>query len=350
MSSQLRSFGPRLRGMVDPSTQSIALASERPLYTLHQAHVVASLLARGGIDAKVELARLGLSIIPKLVAPLSRVEQLLDRAAELLGDPLFGATLMDELAPGAFGLLEFQARSAPTLREALEGICEFAALVNPLVSYRVLTAEREATIHCVSKARGDVLGRQLNLYELRRLWWSLRSWPIEPARATRVWLPLRGLAADHVAKHFECDAITRSGSFGLAMPLSDLDRPLRAADRPLHAFLTDQLRTQAAAAARDDDVIGCSMIEIGQRLDKGTPTADAIAHALGMSARTLTRRFMEAGTSFRSIVDHVRRQRFEELAVQGIRGRPAAKALGFADARSMRRATARWRRSDSTGC
>jgi AraC-like DNA-binding protein len=325
----------------------MAAPSGGPLYTLHQAHVVASLLKRGGVNADAEFARFGMPIVPNLVAPLSRVQQLLDRAGELLGDPLFGSTLTDELRPGAHGLLEFQARSAATLRECLEGVCEFFVVVNPVLSYRLVITDREASLQCSAEARGDVLGRQLNLYELRGLWWILRLWPVEAVKPTRVWLPLRGLPIARVEKQFKCPAVSRSGSFGLAMPLEALDRPLRNADPPLHAFLTEQVRTKAAGVLRDDDVIGRSMLEIGKRLDKGELTADTLATAMGMSARTLTRRFMEAGTSFRDVIDHVRRQRFEELSIQGVRGQQAAKALGFADARSMRRATARWRRSDS---
>jgi AraC-like DNA-binding protein len=317
-----------------------------PLYTLHQAHVVASLLERGGVDPKAEFARFGLPIVPNLVAPLSRVQQLLDRAAELLDDPVFGLTLTDALRPGAHGFLEFQARSAATLRACLEGVCEFFVVMNPVLSYRLLIRDREAWLECTAEARSDVLGRQLNLYELRGLWWILRLWPLEPLKPTRVWLPLRGLTG-RVEAQFKCPAVSRSGSFGIAMPLDALDRPLRYADPPLHAFLTDQVRKQAAATLRDDDVIGRSMLEISKRLDKGEVTADVVAEALRMSVRTLTRRFMEAGTSFRDVIDHVRRQRFEELSIQGVRGQEAAKALGFADARSMRRATARWRHSDA---
>jgi AraC-like DNA-binding protein len=172
-------------------------------------------------------------------------------------------------------------------------------------------------------------------------------WPIEPVKPTRVWLPLRGLPIARVEKQFKCPAVSRSGSFGFALPLDALDRPLRHADLPLHTFLTDQVRAKAAGVLRDDDIIGRSMVEIGKRLDQGELTADALAEAMGMSTRTLTRRFTEAGTSFRDVIDHVRRQRFEELSIQGVRGQQAAKALGFADARSMRRATARWRHSDA---
>jgi len=51
--------------------------------------------------------------------------QLWDAAARISGDPLFGLHAAELLEPGAFDVLEYAARTAPTLREALGRLARY---------------------------------------------------------------------------------------------------------------------------------------------------------------------------------------------------------------------------------
>ncbi|MDJ0462392.1 helix-turn-helix domain-containing protein [Streptomyces sp. H27-C3] len=67
------------------------------------------------------------------------------------------------------------------------------------------------------------------------------------------------------------------------------------------------------------------------------------ARARGMSERTLRRRLAECGTRYEALVDYVRLVRAEELlTTRDLPLHTIAALLGFSDARTLRRAVARW--------
>jgi AraC-like DNA-binding protein len=78
-------------------------------------------------------------------------------------------------------------------------------------------------------------------------------------------------------------------------------------------------------------------------LASGEPSAAAIAQELGMSERTLRRRLEDEATSFREVVEMVRRHRAEQLLQEGRATiTEIAFLLGFSDPSAFSRAFRRW--------
>ena len=75
---------------------------------------------------------------------------------------------------------------------------------------------------------------------------------------------------------------------------------------------------------------------------QGDFTLERIAWRCGLGERTLRRRLEEAGTSFRALVDEVRKER--ALALLEHEGNVAlvAQSLGFSDSTAFARAFRRW--------
>jgi AraC-like DNA-binding protein len=72
-------------------------------------------------------------------------------------------------------------------------------------------------------------------------------------------------------------------------------------------------------------------------------TAQSIASQLGMSVRTLQRRLVEEGTSFRAARDRARCERARErLAERDVAIATVADELGFADVAAFSKAFRRW--------
>ena len=94
------------------------------------------------------------------------------------------------------------------------------------------------------------------------------------------------------------------------MVLSAVDaaRPLLGADEALAAIV--RRRLDKALHHRDRSEAGSFTTRVHrllvQALGEGPSTADGVAHALGVSRRTLSRRLAEENTSFSSILDTVR--------------------------------------------
>lgn len=82
---------------------------------------------------------------------------------------------------------------------------------------------------------------------------------------------------------------------------------------------------------------------IAEALQNGVPELPALARSLGMSERSLRRRLDELGTSFRDVLDAVRK----ELALNHVKDRrlslsEVAFLLGFSEPSTFHRAFKRW--------
>jgi AraC-like DNA-binding protein len=71
-------------------------------------------------------------------------------------------------------------------------------------------------------------------------------------------------------------------------------------------------------------------------------SSQQIAHALGISERTLRRRLDEHGASLRGITDQLRRERADELLASGLSVKEVAARLGFSEPSAFSRAYKRW--------
>jgi AraC-like DNA-binding protein len=67
-----------------------------------------------------------------------------------------------------------------------------------------------------------------------------------------------------------------------------------------------------------------------------------VADRLAVSPRSLQRHLEEEGTSWREVVDGIRRDRAAVLLARGLSRTAVAARLGFSDARSLRGALRRW--------
>ena len=78
-------------------------------------------------------------------------------------------------------------------------------------------------------------------------------------------------------------------------------------------------------------------------LPKGVPTARRVASALGMSERTFARRLQAEGTSFRQLVDDVRRDMARSyLSDPELTLAQVAYLLGYADQSAFSNSFRRW--------
>jgi AraC-like DNA-binding protein len=81
---------------------------------------------------------------------------------------------------------------------------------------------------------------------------------------------------------------------------------------------------------------------LAQQLPSGPPLLNALARKLGMSERTLRRKLRAERTSFRALLDEVRRTSALELFRAGRSVTEAAFLLGFSETSALSRAYRRW--------
>lgn len=316
-----------------------------PLYSFRMVPIISAQLSMRGINAVDLLTAAKLphsAVAGEITAPLPRIRDFVDRAANAVKDPLFGLHLAEAVPPGAFGFAEFVMRTAPTVQVAIETLTSFAALINPIGQFTLSIERGIGNIEYNVAGPRDGVGQHLNEYTIWLVARSLSRVVEGGLQLHRAWFSHRRTEARaDVATLLGCPVEYGMGSSGFAITVEQLQRVPRSHDAALHTFLVAQSQAQLANTARIDVVADVQRM-IEARLPSTKISADDIARALGLSSRSMQRRLLDAGTSYGEVLDHVRHRRHGSLARSG-REFDAAHELGFSNQRSVRRCIARWR-------
>ena len=120
------------------------------------------------------------------------------------------------------------------------------------------------------------------------------------------------------------------------------DTKLPSADAVLFRVLDRHLAERVRDAKSGGSHADRARKAIADYLHREELTIDAVARVLGTSARTLQRRLSSEGTSFRDLVDEVRRSRAIALLDTGASVAELSLHLGYAEETTFYRAFRRW--------
>lgn len=308
---------------------------------------LAELIRSLGADTSDWLAMSGLTMArleqPDASVSLPLFAQLAFDAVGITREPALGLLLGDRMHAASHGIVGFAVSNAGTPRQAVELLARFVRLRLPLLSVSQQSADGEVEVRFhealpLGPMRGPVL--EATLLTIKRVLdaISLGSCPI-----IQVAFPFS--APDHAPltrTMFGCQVIFDAPVAAMRLPEQHLDQPLRRADAA--AF-----REAAAICQRELDRIG-----IGERLadrvlrllverQNGFPSLAVVARMVQLTPRTLHRRLVEEGTSFRALLDEVRHRRAREHLRSGeMSVEELAFALGYNDPANFRRAFRRW--------
>jgi AraC-like DNA-binding protein len=128
----------------------------------------------------------------------------------------------------------------------------------------------------------------------------------------------------------------------LVLHAGTLDRPSVHANEAL-ARVHEEFAERLLASEENAEVTRRVQRALAERLESAPPGLASVARQLGMSARSLQRRLAEEKTSFREVVEKLRR----ELARDHLERRrtpiaAVAYLTGFSDASAFTRAVRRW--------
>ncbi len=274
----------------------------------------------------------------------SSFRRLMDAAAKLVGDELFGLHLAAAMPRGAYGLLEFALRSAPDARTALEQLVRYGALINPAVRFWLEPGDDELAIHHRLPEDPQGIGRHGNLFTVARLF-AIGREMVGPAFVpTRVWLAHKErLAPPELARFFGTDRIEFGRtSNGLSFNLATLQTPLPAADPALNAVLREHAN-RLLGEVDPEGIHERTRRAILARLPQGEVSLAAVAKTLHLTERTLQRRLTEDGVPFASMVTELRGELARRyLLEEGLPVTEVAERLGYRDAPAFVRAFKRW--------
>lgn len=300
-----------------------------------EAHAISKCLAEQGVDASSPTLRRD--------GPVSVHQQLsmLRDASECARDPLMPVRVGLGLHPTSYGIAGLALLSSASLRQALQIVMEYGALLCLKVRVDLEQSGREARLvlkDCFDLTPGFLqLCVQLEVAKLCTLVRDLSgchingvelSGPVElcPQLEKLLGAPVR------------CGMGMNCVSFDSAL----LDEPLPQADAITHLSCLRSCNEQISTLRKCD--------EIRRRVRRmvlsanGTvPTLSQIAGRLFLSTRTLRRRLEDAQTSYQEIVGETRR----DLAVgyltdTSLSAGAIAEILGYSDTANFRQAFKRW--------
>lgn len=305
------------------------------------------LLERNGVPAEQVFRSAGLD--PEEMTrsrgryPVEKVRCAWIAAAERIEDPCFGLGAARVWRPTDFHALGYAFLASKTLRQGFERIARYNAVVNETVLFRLESDSAQVRLKysIPIPELQDVLAyedaRWAIIIGMCRMACGEALNPIEVALSH----PAPPCTSDYYGL-FRCPVNFAVPVAALALSREVADQPLPAANREL-ALGNDRVLADYIAKLRRDDIVSRVKDAVIGQLPSGTPTQEETARALHMSARTLQRRLTEEGTSFRELLEAVRRELAEQYLSQGSRSLDEISyLLGFAESSSFSRAFVRW--------
>ncbi|WP_309226896.1 MULTISPECIES: AraC family transcriptional regulator [unclassified Mycolicibacterium] len=242
-----------------------------------------------------------------------------------------------------YGIFGFALISSPTLRSAIDVGVRYLDLTFAASSLGTRTNDQE--FHFVLEAAPGIPDR-VRRFEIDRL-------------ATAIGVIKRELSADlppfgvQFTHPRPANLDSYVAAFGiepefdapenlLTLPVGLLDLPLPQANEYNSAATQEQCRNLLEERRSRTGLSG-QVRDLLLASPSQPPTADEIAHAVGMSPRTLRHRLGTEGTSYRELLDEIRQRLAEEMLIKGrLTVAETASRLGYVELSSFSQAFRRW--------
>jgi AraC-like DNA-binding protein len=283
---------------------------------------------------------------PEGYLPLSVQHRLWEVALEACGDRALPLRVAEACEPATFHVLAYACMTAPTVRAGLERLTRFLSL---FLQGETLTLESHPDHARLVLHQSDAprLGRELSAEStLAKIVIAIRSF----LGAGATWAPSevafthRG-PADASAHEALFRARVRFGRLRteLVIPTAMLEWPLPKGDPALGSFFERHAQEMLGRLSVDTDATSRVRRAVREAIQSGELTEKQIGRRLGWSERTLRRKLADEGTSFRRVLDEVRRELAQswlsrsEMAIGEV-----AFLLGFSESSNFHRAFKRW--------
>lgn len=282
---------------------------------------------------------------PDARLPFAAYAKIWELCAEASGDPAFGIrAALRFMRPGTFGVVGFMARSAPTLRDALECAVRHGPLLNQ-TSRTLLYVDGDVAI--IRDGPADPVARwprhkaefvMAAYVQLCLEWAGVSHQPISVSFQHSA-----GTGLEHLRSVFGAEVTFEAAFNELRFPAAWLRRSLTSAEPDLFEFLGRRAAELGSALEGDRDLLTEIRRVVVDALPGGPPSLERVARILGTGHRTLQRRLQAHDTSYRDLVDDLRFAQCRTLLLDDrLTIDSVSSMLGFSEARAFRRAVRRW--------
>ena len=274
--------------------------------------------------------------------PYAVTDRIAAIALEQCGDAFFGLREAEYFRPAHLGALGFSWLASPTLRQAINRLKRFSALLSQ--DFEVTTVEQDGEmIVCASVFLPSLAERERDDSFLATLVKMCRIVHGPGLNPTRVY-SIHGEPNDTSGyyTYFQCRVEFDAEFNGFSLPLNLVDQRLSGGNEQL-AQMNDHIAVKYLAHLNKNDIVNQVKTCILDEIAEGNATELEAANALHTTKRNLHRKLQAQGTSFKQLLTETR----QELAEQYINDSTLTLTeisflLGFSEASSFTRSYKRW--------
>jgi AraC-like DNA-binding protein len=280
---------------------------------------------------------------PGGVLSYGEFRQLVLEAIAAAKEPALGLFMGARLVASTHGMVGTAAVSASTVRQALDIVEQFSQLRSSLITIsREVAALEVRLVFSEVLPLGDIQRPILEavVLSIKNI---LGDITMGAAEVLEVAFPFEKPEYALLAREmFGCEVRYEQGWAGFSAPTHVLDLPVRLAD-PAAFEEAARICQRELDRISAEESVGARVRRLLLHNQSGFPSLSVTARLLHMSPRTLHRRLVDEGTSYREVLESVR----HTLAIQHVRsGRfsmeEIAYRLGYSDLANFRRAFKRW--------
>ncbi|WP_437915621.1 AraC family transcriptional regulator [Sorangium sp. So ce302] len=321
----------------------------RPLPTVMTsvARLVVDLGLRDGIrlGAMERAARLpSLAADPDRRIEIDRLLDLWTYLGQTLDDPSLPIRVAQRATVEDLHVLGFAIMSAPSIRHAFDTAARYSALLTDSGRWEAIESGKRAEVRW-HRLRPLTLGHRLsNETALAQNLGCLRQMAGDDLTPLEV--SFRHAAPPRRTAHvefFRCPVRFDAPWDGMVFRREVLDMVPAGANQRLWEYLCRSVSAlcEQLAPPSSADGVRHQLARALASAEGGIPTLDDVARSLGTTERTLRRRLQIERTSFRKLVEEVRRDRAADLLARSSVTETALR-LGFSDTTAFSHAFRRW--------
>jgi AraC-like DNA-binding protein len=280
---------------------------------------------------------------PEARIPHDRFQRVWSAAGEFTGDPCIGLHAGEHIHAHAVNLFGYLMLSSATLGSGVRRVARYQRVLLgvPMIAIDDSGAAvrlRVGMEHDEPESRA-IQAEYLAALVLRIMGWVSET-DIRPMEARFEHSP-RGEISEY-RRCLRCPVKFSADRNELLLDARTLDRPSIHADGTL-ARVHEEFAQQLLASEGEAAVTGRVRRALAENLESGAVDLASVARQLGLSARSLQRRLAEEGTSFREILESLRREIARQHLEKHVTPIAAVAYLaGFSEVSAFTRAVRRW--------
>ena len=258
-------------------------------------------------------------------------------------DPSIALKMARSTPPGAFGIVEYLCRSAPTLGEALRQWVRYLNLLDDAVEVALVEEGDVAAVRVTAESEAPAPASHELCFAMLHAQATAIS--TVPFRAERVDFTHRSNLVEAYARFFDAPVRFGAAETELVIARSLMDAKLVSADPALFGILAraaDDAERKQTVEAQDKVLTAQVKRTLHKALREGASEVDDVAKRLGLSGRSLQRRLKDEGTSFQELREETRRDLARHYLDLDLAISEISFLLGFSEPSAFFRAFKRW--------